>query len=675
MVKHALARALAVVIIGTLPLLSAADELRRALVIGNNAYSIQPLANSVNDAKSMTRVLEKLGFKTTMLLDVPASKITDAAAKFLNDGAEKPGTVSILFYSGHGLQFRDRNWMLGIDVSAKGFDKGGMADLQELLSKIKPTTDAVNIVVLDSCRDYAPESASNKPFAPLDAPPGTLLAFSTAPGRYAADGGIGDTNGIYTKFLLKYINSPGLPIESIFKKVRVEVMRETSGEQIPWENSSLMRDFYFNPAQPGYSDSIEKPKPSAAINTPPAKLTKSAAVKPSAKPVVIEKSLPDPANLPQIVAPTDSLTMLYRALSQMRAGPDAQLAKGVSEDPYSNPEISGTPAERANQVLKKLTGLVFSDAELQVMAKEILTVNANMSPIQPWAESMLGLIGESGLLLADVVKGGVTDRAGGREGDVLVRLNGKPVRSMDDIATIADMLRPGEVIYATLIRDHKHIDIDGVVERSSVDHLVYSASSVAMIETNYERAKQLLGFSAKRGHGESNALLANLTFNEAMGGGGGILGFLSSPKPEKYTEAIRYASIASLAGASKGDYWLTIAYVRGAGVPQDFRKANELREKWASRGAPWALAGLGIAYMYGQGLPKDYIRAKGYMEQAAAQGYFEGLLGLAMMFENGWGVARDPAAAITWYERAIATGNISARNTAEPRISKLRQQM
>lgn len=675
MVKHALARALAVVIVGTLPLVSVADEVRRALVIGNNAYSIQPLVNSVNDAKSMTRALEKLGFKTTTLLDVPASKISEAAAKFLNNGADKPGTVSILFYSGHGLQFRDRNWMLGIDVSPKGFDKGGMADLQELLAKIKPTSDAVNIVVLDSCRDYAPESASNKPFAPLDAPPGTLLAFSTAPGRYAADGGVGDTNGIYTKFLLKYINSPGLPIESIFKKVRVEVMRETQGEQIPWENSSLMRDFYFNPAQPGYSDSLEKAKPSAGVETLPTKPTKSAAVKSSGKLVVIEKPLPDLTNLPQIVAPTDNLTMLYRALSQMRAGPDgtARLAKSVSEDPYSNTNISGTPAERANQVLKKLTELEFSDAELLAMSKDILTVHAAMIPIQPWAESMLGLNGESGLLLSSVVQGGIADRMGAHEGDILLRVNGKPVRSIDDITTIADTLRPGEAVYATLIRGKERIDVNGAVERSSVDHLVYIASSVAMIEKNHERAKQLINFLARRGHGESNALLANWAFNEAMGGGG-VLGFLSS-KPEKYAEAISYATIASLAGVSKGDYWLTIANLKGAGVPQDLRKANELREKWASRGSAWALAGLGTAYMQGQGVTKDYIRAKGYLERAAAQGYFDGMLGLAMLFENGWGVARDPSTAITWYERAIATGNLSAKKTAEPRISKLRQQM
>lgn len=51
--------------------------------------------------------------------------------------------------------------------------------------------------------------------APMFAPKGTIIAYSTSPGERAKDGGMGD-NSIYTGALLKYIHEPGLPIEEFF---------------------------------------------------------------------------------------------------------------------------------------------------------------------------------------------------------------------------------------------------------------------------------------------------------------------------------------------------------------------------------------------------------------------------------------------------------------------------
>jgi hypothetical protein len=41
------------------------------------------------------------------------------------------------------------------------------------------------------------------------------------------------------------IGQKGLPLEQVFKEVRKAVVAETNGDQVPWENSSLMGDFYF----------------------------------------------------------------------------------------------------------------------------------------------------------------------------------------------------------------------------------------------------------------------------------------------------------------------------------------------------------------------------------------------------------------------------------------------
>jgi uncharacterized caspase-like protein len=83
----------------------------------------------------------------------------------------------------------------------------------------------------------------------MDAPIGTYISFATAPGRIASDGfeGSDDANGLFTRHLLGALRMPGLKVEDVFKQVRVKVMQESDGVQVPWDNSSLTGDFYFNP--------------------------------------------------------------------------------------------------------------------------------------------------------------------------------------------------------------------------------------------------------------------------------------------------------------------------------------------------------------------------------------------------------------------------------------------
>ena len=78
----------------------------------------------------------------------------------------------------------------------------------------------------------------------MDAPAGTFISFSTAPGSVAADGR--GRNSPFTKHLLQAMRKPDVPIELMFKEVRVGVMGETKGEQIPWDSSSLTGNFFFS---------------------------------------------------------------------------------------------------------------------------------------------------------------------------------------------------------------------------------------------------------------------------------------------------------------------------------------------------------------------------------------------------------------------------------------------
>jgi hypothetical protein len=42
------------------------------------------------------------------------------------------------------------------------------------------------------------------------------------------------------------LQQPNLKVEDVFKRVRVAVTNASNGEQLPWESSSLVGDFYFS---------------------------------------------------------------------------------------------------------------------------------------------------------------------------------------------------------------------------------------------------------------------------------------------------------------------------------------------------------------------------------------------------------------------------------------------
>src|SRR5271170_5968199 len=103
------------------------------------------------------------------------------------------------------------------------------------------------LVILDACRNNPFEgrtrSVGSNELAPVYAPKGTLIAFSTSPGQTSLDGS--GRNGYYTKALLQHIDTPNLPIETMFKRVRSTLEDLTQGKQTSWEHTSLTGDFHF----------------------------------------------------------------------------------------------------------------------------------------------------------------------------------------------------------------------------------------------------------------------------------------------------------------------------------------------------------------------------------------------------------------------------------------------
>ena len=228
-------------------------EPRIALIIGNGAYvAVNGLPNPPNDARLMAGTLEKLGFKVTLVADGSMDQMSAAVTAFGSAlRAAGPQTTGLFYYAGHGVQSFGRNYLVPVDARlSNAADLGLVAiDAESVLRQMFSAHNRTNIVILDACRNNPfteVRDLGDNGLAEMSAPTGTFLSYATAPRQVALDGV--DGNSPFTKALAEKILTPGLPIEQVFKEVRVAVLAATDGRQTPWDTSSLTADFAFAPA-------------------------------------------------------------------------------------------------------------------------------------------------------------------------------------------------------------------------------------------------------------------------------------------------------------------------------------------------------------------------------------------------------------------------------------------
>ncbi|MBC8466590.1 MAG: caspase family protein [Deltaproteobacteria bacterium] len=240
--------ALLVSTIFLLPNLSlSAQERRTALVIGNGSYKSAPLRNPVNDAEDMAKTLRKLGFTVIHKQNAIQREMEALIRKF---GKQlRKGGVGLFYYAGHGFQVNGINYIIPLDAEIREETdvKYEAVDARRVLDAMYNAGNDLNIVILDACRDNPLARgfrSGSSGLARMDAPKGTIVAYSTSPGKLAFDGK--GRNSPYTAALVDYMDDPGLTIEQVFKKCRRRIDRATNGKQIPWESTSLTGDFYFS---------------------------------------------------------------------------------------------------------------------------------------------------------------------------------------------------------------------------------------------------------------------------------------------------------------------------------------------------------------------------------------------------------------------------------------------
>lgn len=233
-------------------------EKRVALVIGNSAYQhTSSLLNPSNDAGDVAAKLRRLNFDVVIGNDLTGNEFSQVVIDFAQrlQGAD----VALLFYAGHGIQFKNANYLIPIDAKLSNQfslkrEAIALDDILEQMESLVPT----NLIFLDACRNNpladvlqtsikstGRNATVDRGLAKVE-PRGTdtLITFAAAPGAVAADG-VG-RNSPFTKALLKHMDTPGVEIEVMLKRVTKDVRASTKRKQNPERLSRLTREFYFN---------------------------------------------------------------------------------------------------------------------------------------------------------------------------------------------------------------------------------------------------------------------------------------------------------------------------------------------------------------------------------------------------------------------------------------------
>ncbi len=229
------------------------DELRKvALVIGNAAYvNASPLANATNDAVDVCAALKKIDFDVICKTNIVSKReFKDAIYEFTGKVNEK--SVALFYFAGHGVQIDGVNYLVPTKAALK--TKSDIDDesvqINYLMSELEPREAALNIFLLDACRNN-PFVTAIRGYAPtlglasqLYAPRNSIIAMSTGPGQLSLDGD--GRNGTFTKNILKFIPVQKQTVEDMLKAVSGETRvdaKKLGRKQYPQVTSSYTEKY------------------------------------------------------------------------------------------------------------------------------------------------------------------------------------------------------------------------------------------------------------------------------------------------------------------------------------------------------------------------------------------------------------------------------------------------
>ncbi|MDZ4778284.1 MAG: caspase family protein [Alphaproteobacteria bacterium] len=247
---------------------------RIALIIGNAEYTTPgwALKNPVNDARLIADRLRPLGFEVDLVTNADKVAMERAMERFGSRlRAAGPDAVGLFYYAGHGAEHDGANILVPVDIAASSVDelRYRAPPMQFLLSDMARAQNAVNIVILDACRNLPlPAGTRAGPAGGLaelsDVPDNILIAYATRPGLTAPDNPR-ESNSVFTRTLANALTTKAEDtVVNLFSDVQASVFTETFQMQKPEFRSGLLRAPGFRFASPTLATQVIGPATSAS---------------------------------------------------------------------------------------------------------------------------------------------------------------------------------------------------------------------------------------------------------------------------------------------------------------------------------------------------------------------------------------------------------------------------
>ncbi len=338
--------AMAALVFGWNVALAGEPQKRVALVIGNGAYTAVPrLPNPPSDAAAIGQALRDVGFtKVTVVTDLTHQGLFDALRRFSDESVT--ADWSVLYYAGHGVEVDGKNYLVPIDAHL-AVDRDVQFETVPMETVLAAVGGArkLRLVILDACRDNpflttmrrsTTFRSASRGLARVE-PEGRLyILYSAQSGQVARDGE--GEHSPFVKALLKNIETPGVELNLVIRKVQDEVEQATNEEQSPSTEGKLPgEELYFRPplpvaaaAPPSLPEVADRtitvepgPKAPEAVATKPPRPPESPPVAP-----VVTATLEQPPIAPRPAPADDKVIALAVQNELRRVGCDAGPSNG-----------------------------------------------------------------------------------------------------------------------------------------------------------------------------------------------------------------------------------------------------------------------------------------------------------------------------------------------------------
>jgi len=258
---------------------------RVALVIGNQHYVDNELDNPINDAKAIAKTLKKIGFETTLELDITLHKLNDTL-EHLKSKIEPDNTIVFIYFAGHGNSLQKNSSEQFLMMTDK--EKPVLVSIFKFYDFLKNVKAKHSIIAIDACRDFQKHyitlnhrtnSKALKNFrgnfslkgfraghiryddgikkdveVVLDndysytLPNSTLVSYATERNQRAKDWSVYDVkHSPYSYGLIEHLDDEEVPIGEVFRRVRVSILKETNREQSNSEEMKLEKNIWLVP--------------------------------------------------------------------------------------------------------------------------------------------------------------------------------------------------------------------------------------------------------------------------------------------------------------------------------------------------------------------------------------------------------------------------------------------